>query len=79
MPAPQEFRNVVTFVAPNRLEKLGDANTNWFDEITQTATGQNHSLAFIGGSENISYRASVGYQKLEGVLRGSETERTSQD
>lgn len=73
----QEFRNVVTFVAPNRLEKLGNANTNWFDEITQTATGHNHSLAFTGGSENISYRASVGYQNLEGVLRGSETERTS--
>lgn len=75
--SPQEFRNVVTFVAPNRLEKLGDANTNWFDEITQTAMGHNHSLAFTGGSENIGYRASVGYQKLEGVLRGSETERTS--
>ncbi|HRI60784.1 MAG TPA: TonB-dependent receptor [Saprospiraceae bacterium] len=73
----EEFRNVVTFIAPNRLEKLGDASTNWFDEITQTAGGQNHSLAFTGGSENISYRASVGYQKLEGVLRGSETERTS--
>lgn len=72
-----EFRNVVTFVAPNRLEKLGTASTNWFDEITRTAMGHNHALAFTGGSENISYRASVGYQKIEGVLRGSETERTS--
>lgn len=72
-----EFRNVVTFVAPNRLEKLGAASTNWFDEITQTASGHSHSLAFTGGSENIGYRASVGYQKLEGVLTGSETERTS--
>lgn len=73
----EEFRNVVTFVAPNRLEKLGTASTNWFDEITQTAMGHNHALAFTGGSENISYRASVGYQQIEGVLRGSETERTS--
>ncbi len=73
----EEFRNVVTYVAPNRLEKLGDANTDWFDEITQTGTGHNHSLAFTGGSENIGYRASLGYQKLEGVLKGSETERTS--
>ena len=72
-----EFRNLVTYVAPNRLEKLGPATTNWFDEITRTATGQNHSLAFTGGAENIGYRASIGYQKLEGVLRGSETERTS--
>lgn len=73
----EQFRNVVTFVAPNRLEKLGTANTNWFKEITQTATGQNHSLSFTGGAENIGYRASVGYQKLQGVLVGSETERTS--
>lgn len=72
-----EFRNVVTYVAPNRLEKLGTSKTNWFDEITQTGMGQNHALAFTGGSETIGYRASVGYQKLEGVLRGSETERTS--
>jgi TonB-linked SusC/RagA family outer membrane protein len=71
------FRNVVTYVAPNRLEKLGDNNTNWFDEITQTATGQNHSVSFSGGAENVNYRVSAGYQKLEGVLRSSETERTS--
>ncbi len=73
----EQFRNVVTFVAPNRLEKLGDASTNWFNEITQNAGGQNHSLSFTGGAENIGYRASVGYQQLQGVLKGSETERTS--
>lgn len=73
----EEFRNVVTFIAPNRLEKLGTASTNWFDEITQNAAGFNHALSFTGGSENIGYRASVGYQKLEGVLIGSQTERTS--
>jgi len=55
------FRNVVTYVAPNRLEKLGDNNTNWFDEITQTATGQNHSVSFSGGAENVNYRVSAGY------------------
>lgn len=73
----EEFRNVVTYVAPNRLEKLGSANTNWFDEVTRTAIGQNHSLSFTGGAENIGYRASVGYQKQEGVQVGSQTERTS--
>lgn len=73
----EEFRNVVTFVAPNRLEKLGNESTDWFDEITRTGLGHNHALAFSGGSENIGYRASVGYQKIEGVLKGSETERTS--
>jgi iron complex outermembrane receptor protein len=73
----EQFRNVVTYVAPSRLEKLGTANTDWFDEMTRTAKGYNHSLSFSGGAENIGYRASVGYQKLEGVLKGSQTERTS--
>jgi len=73
----EQFRNVVTFVAPNRLERLGDANTNWFEEITQTAKGHNHSLSFTGGADNIGYRASLGYQELDGVLKGSDTRRTS--
>lgn len=73
----EAFRNVVTYVAPSRLEKLGDSTTDWFDEITRTAKGHNHSLSFTGGAENLGYRASVGYQKLEGVLKGSQTERTS--
>lgn len=74
---PEAFRNLVTYVAPERLERLGSANTNWFDEVTQTATGQNHNLSFTGGAENIGYRVSVGYQGLEGVIRTSKTERTT--
>lgn len=73
----EQFRNVVTFVAPNRLEKLGTSNTNWFDEITQTAGGHSHSLTFTNGGQNSSFRASLGYQQLEGVIRTSELERTS--
>lgn len=73
----EQFKNVVTFVAPNRIEKLGKANTNWFDEITQNASGQFHSLSFNTGADNMGLRVSLGYQQLEGVIRTSETERTS--
>ncbi|MCB0556030.1 MAG: TonB-dependent receptor [Phaeodactylibacter sp.] len=71
------FRDVVTYIAPSRLESLGSANTNWFDEMLRTATGQNHSLSLTGGGENMGYRLSAGYQNLEGILQGSETERIS--
>lgn len=74
---PQAFRNLVTFVAPERLEKLGNANTNWFDEVTQTAMGQSHNLSFVGGGTNTGYRVSVGYQNLEGVVRSTATERAT--
>ncbi|GJM33657.1 MAG: SusC/RagA family TonB-linked outer membrane protein [Saprospiraceae bacterium] len=73
----EAFRNVITFKAPERLEQLGDANTNWYDEMLQTSTGHNHSLNFTGGAENIGYRISAGYQQLKGVIRTSETERTN--
>lgn len=73
----ESFRNVVTYKAPERINQLGSANTNWYDEMLHTATGQNHALSLTGGAENIGYRVSMGYQKLEGIVDPSETERTS--
>lgn len=73
----EAFRRVVTFISPAVLEQLGSAETDWFDEMLQTATGQNHALSVSGGGENTSYRLSAGYQNLEGIIRGSETERIS--
>ena len=72
-----DFRNVVTFAAPARLEMLGSANTNWFDQITQTGYGTQQNLSISGGGETNTYRVSAGYQQLEGVIRGAETERLS--
>ncbi|MEO0788948.1 MAG: TonB-dependent receptor [Bacteroidota bacterium] len=73
----ESFRNTVTFAAPSRLELLGDANTNWYDESLQTATGTQHDLSVSGGGETNTYRVSLGYQFLEGVVRGADTERIS--
>jgi TonB-dependent starch-binding outer membrane protein SusC len=53
------------------------ANTDWFDAITRTAPVTNHNVAFSGGTENFSYRASLGYLNQEGVVLRSGYERTS--
>ncbi len=53
------------------------ANTDWFDAITRSAAVNNHNLAFSGGTENFSYRASLGYLNQQGVVRESGYERTS--
>ena len=71
------FRNVVTAFAPERLGALGTEDTDWFDLVTQTGIGQQHSLAVSGGGEGLTYRVGAGYQNIEGVLRGSRTERTT--
>ncbi|NJB87250.1 iron complex outermembrane receptor protein [Lewinella marina] len=73
----EDFRNVVTFAAPARLSTLGTANTNWFDELTQTGYGTQQNLSISGGGQTNTYRVSAGYQQLEGVIRGAETERIS--
>ncbi len=71
------FRNTVAFAAPTRVATLGNASTDWYDQSLQTAYGTQHNLGIGGGGESSTYRVSVGYQQLEGVVRGSETERIS--
>ena len=51
------------------------ADTDWFDVISRTGISQNHSLSLSGGSSKSNYRASVNYQKGEGVIRDNSQER----
>ncbi len=75
--APQ-YRDVVGERFPDLTGDLGDANTDWQDEVFERALGQQHSLSFSGGSEQGDrYRISLGYQNEEGVLRTSETQRVN--
>ncbi|GAB3176199.1 SusC/RagA family TonB-linked outer membrane protein [Telluribacter humicola] len=53
------------------------ANTNWFEEITRTAPVNQQDLAFSGGTDNFSYRASLGYLNQQGVVKKSGYERVS--
>ncbi len=55
----------------------GGANTDWLDVITRKATSQNHNVGISGGSENFSYRASVGYLDQTGTLLGSGKDRVN--
>ncbi|MEM6378143.1 MAG: SusC/RagA family TonB-linked outer membrane protein [Bacteroidota bacterium] len=72
-----EFRNLVTFQAPQLLEFLGNANTNWFDEVTRTAIGHSHNISITGGGQSSTYRVSAGFQDIEGVVQGANTQRTN--
>lgn len=52
-------------------------NTNWWDEITQDATVQNHYLSVSGGTEKVRYSVSGGYFKEEGFIKKSDFDRIS--
>jgi len=51
------------------------ANTDWQKAITRTAQTQNHNLALSGGAEKLTYYASFGMQKQEGIIRDNTLDR----
>jgi iron complex outermembrane receptor protein len=75
---PSQFRDVINTLgnAP-RQALMGTANTNWQDEIFRTAIGTDHNISLTGGTDNIVYRASVGYANLNGILKRDNMERTT--
>ncbi|MHA3789810.1 SusC/RagA family TonB-linked outer membrane protein, partial [Flavobacterium hauense] len=56
---------------------LGTANTNWQDEIYRNSFGTDHNVALSGGTDNIVYRASMGYTNIGGILEKDNFQRTS--
>jgi TonB-dependent starch-binding outer membrane protein SusC len=60
---------------PGSLTALGNANTDWQDEVLRSAATQNHNLAFAGGRGETQYRASVNYMDQKGVAIASGFQR----
>lgn len=54
---------------------LGNANTNWEDELQRTGFTTNHNLAFSGGSSATQYRASLNFFQQKGVIIENKLER----
>jgi iron complex outermembrane receptor protein len=57
---------------------LGNANTNWQDEIFKTAIGSDNNLSMSGAiGKKTPFRASVGYLNQNGTLKGGNMKRSS--
>lgn len=50
-------------------------NTNWLDEVTRTALGTNANLSLSGGSENMIYSVSGGYDKQQSYIINNDFSR----
>ncbi|MDQ3683777.1 MAG: TonB-dependent receptor [Bacteroidota bacterium] len=70
-----EFRVEVPKVGGVLDDKGG--NTNWQKEATRTALTQNYNLALSGGAEKLTYYASLGAQKQEGIIKKNDLDRYS--
>ncbi|HOY51299.1 MAG TPA: SusC/RagA family TonB-linked outer membrane protein [Prolixibacteraceae bacterium] len=53
----------------NALALLGDAKTEWQEEIYQTAITHDHNLSITGSALEVPYRVSLGYSDEEGILK----------
>lgn len=56
---------------------LGNANTNWQDEIFQNGAGREDNLSISGGIWNIPYRVSGGYSNQDGIVKTDNFRRHS--
>ncbi len=83
-----QFREAVNLYYPSETSKLYDynlvetatvkkTNTNWQNQLLQTAVGQSHNVGFSGGTDKTLVRASIGYLDQQGIIKTSDTRRTS--
>jgi iron complex outermembrane receptor protein len=77
-----EIRKIVTDDAAatgNNTYKniLGTANTDWQDEIYQTAIGYDNTLSASGSVGSLPFRISAGYLNQEGILLKNKFDRLS--
>ncbi len=75
-----EYRAIMTELHgddPEVMEALGDASTDWQDEIYETAIGHEHNINLTGGIEKLPYRLSLGFLDKNGVLKTDNYQRSS--
>lgn len=75
--ASQYRRTVLKYLPDDSdyLNKLGQYNTNWQDEVLQNAFGYHQHLSINGLLGKTSYRVTGGHNKQEGVLKNSDYSR----
>ncbi|TLX75339.1 TonB-dependent receptor [Labilibacter sediminis] len=76
--SPTEFRSVMEDKFPANTNLMGDASTDWQDEIYRNAVSTDHNVAMSGTiTDNLPFRASVGYNNANGILDESNMTRTT--
>ncbi|OYP68000.1 SusC/RagA family TonB-linked outer membrane protein [Prevotella sp. P2-180] len=58
-----------------KVKSVGNANTDWLDEVLRTGTTHNIDFAVSGGSQSSRYYTSFSYNQQTGTLIGSDFRR----
>ena len=76
--SPTQFRAYVNaHGTPAQIALMGNANTNWQDEIYKNASATDNNLSMSGSLKNLPYRVSLGYLNQDGILRTGNLQRKS--
>jgi iron complex outermembrane receptor protein len=63
-----DYKKLVSTINGLDASALGNADTDWQDEIFRTAVSTNHSISMQGGLKNMPYRISAGYNIDNGII-----------
>ena len=73
-----EFRDYVNaHGSPAQIALMGNASTNWQDEIYKNAGTTDNNLSMSGSLKKLPYRVSIGYLHQDGILKTGKLERKS--
>ena len=75
MSSDQFRETVINTGDSNAIGLLGNSNTDWQDEVYDTAMGRDFSLSATGQLANIPLRLSLGYSDHDGILKGDNFDR----
>jgi TonB-linked SusC/RagA family outer membrane protein len=72
------LRSLVNAKGTNQQKALlGDANTNWQEEVFRRSVITDNNVSISGGIKNFPYRLSIGNRKDNGILKRDQFARTS--
>lgn len=74
------FRNLITEQfgeGSTEVGLLGDADTDWQDQVLQNALFTDHNVSAAGAIKQIPYRVSVGFTSQEGALKTDKFQRVT--
>ena len=74
---PNSVRTNAAWRIPDDIQNPDGTDTDWQDEIFQSALVQSHSLSVSGGSEDVGYFLSANYYNQDGIIDGSGFDRYS--
>ncbi len=73
-----QVRSIVDSIGTDAQKVLlGTANTNWQDQIYQSAFTTDNNISISGGIKHLPYRFSYGYLNQDGILKTSNLQRNS--